>query len=88
MLVKGMSPFELPLFEGRLVLSLTSGEQRVNRLSFIHSIVQSMFHTEYSMKKVIQQLEKERLLFSASFTAKCELVFVLTQENVFSEVSF
>ena len=47
-----------------------------------------MFHTEYSMKKVIQQLEKERLLLSASFTAKSELVFVLTQENVFSEVSF
>ena len=35
------------------------------------------------MKKAIQKIENERLLFSGSFTAKFELVFVLTQENAF-----
>ena len=32
-----------------------------------------------------KQTENERLLLSAGFTAKFELVFVVTQENAFSE---
>ena len=35
------------------------------------------------LKKVIHQIENEWLFLPAGFTAKFELVFVLTQENTF-----
>ena len=48
--------------------------------SIIHSII------TYCLKKGIQQIDSknEWLLLPASFTAKFELVFVLTLENAFS----
>ena len=46
-----------------------------NQLSSMHSIYKNLF---------IKQTENERLLLSASFIAKFELVFVLTQKNTFS----
>ena len=58
---------------------------------FIHPIKFNTFHyhvfEEYKcLKNVIHQIDSknERLLLSASFTAKFGLAFVLTLENAFS----
>ena len=55
-----------------------------NQLSSIHSII--TYETEQMFEKVIHQIDSknEWLLLSASFTAKFELVFVLTLRNAFS----